>query len=421
MSDLRAAFTRSKRHDSAASECMKVRSLAKAMLTEMALQLGDVPPFDPEQQRRITQGRHDYATNPAFPERAGEGEDTFAEDVASAQYREIVRKISQSTGIPVNQIRPQTAGRLMQQMMGDLQRAMQYERGHERELEQRAIDVLLALPEFAAAREPYEAGEFQIQAQLVRNPGEMTMQGMNVEPEEETPEERQAVGADVPEIAQELESEKNKRRFINLLIQGSAMNKNYAYHQAADVLNAISPELVRTYSRLMPVAEWVYWATPDENLKQMMQGGGGHGGKAWVDWEPEVPVVHAQALVFPVLLQELSKGLMEFLSHADDLDPDTKRHVIKQVDTLGNELSDIRMGPEVWRRFLRGVGNDNQNYVPYIYDYLIKLPPGEFSQRMNQILRGDAEGRRFVDQLVQQIRGEQQESAPGTVVNRLLA
>lgn len=389
---------------------MKVRSLAKATLTEMALHLGDVPPFEPEKQREITQGRHAYAQNPAFPQQGAQPGDTYAEDVASQQYQQIVRRISQATGIPVNQIRPQTMARLMGVMQQQVMAAMQYEQGHERELEQKAIEVLLELPEFAPARQPYADGEFRIEARLVRDPGEMTMQGMNVEPEPETPEERQAVGADVAQIAAELESEKNKRRFINLLIQGSAMNKNHAYHQAAEVLNQISPELVRTYAKLMPIAEWVYWAVPDANLKQMMAAGQGHAGKAWVDWTGDVPVVHAQALVFPVLLQELTKGLMEYISHGDETDEDTKRHVTKHVDTLGNELSDIRMGPEVWRRFLQGIGHENQDYVSYIYDDLVRLPPGEFSQRMNQILRGDPAGRQYVEQIVREAQEGQMES-----------
>ena len=402
---------------------MRVRSLAEAVLTEMPLRLGGAPGFDPEKQRKLARGQHAYANNPAFPTQGAQPGDSYAEDVASDQYREIVRKISQATGIPVNQISPQTMGRLANQMNRELMNAMQYERGHEQELEQKAIEVLLNLDEFAAAKEPYEAGELRIEAQLIRNPGEMTMQGMNVEPEPEAPEEQQALGIGVEQIERELESEKNKRRFINLLIQGSAMNKNYAYHEAVEALNQISPELVRTYSKLMPIAEWIYWAAPDENLKQMMGGGGGHGGKAWVTKEEGgVPVIHAQALVFPVLLQELAKGLMEYLSrgHMEELDPDTRRHVRKHVDTLENELDDIRMGPEVWRRFLRGVGNENQRYVPYIYDYLVKLPPGEFNQRMNSILRGDAAGRQFVRELVQQIQGEQQESAPDGLVSHLL-
>jgi hypothetical protein len=399
---------------------MKVRSRAKAMLTEMALQLGDAPGFDPEKARQLTQGQHAYANNPAFPQRAEEGNDSFAEDVASAQYREIVRKLAAATGIPVNQIRPGALNQLAQRMMQELQTAMQYEHGHEHELEQQAIEILLSLPEFSVAREPYEAGEFRIICQLVRNPGEMTMQGLTVDPEEETPEERQALGVDVERIAAELESEKNKRRFINLLIQGSAMNKNYAFHMSANILNQINPRLVATYSKLMPIAEWIYWSMPEDNLKEMMRQGGGHGGKAWIDWEGDVPVIHAQALVFPVLLQELAKGLMEYISHADDLDPDTQRHVQNQVDTLSNELDDIRMGPEVWRRFLNAVGQEYQRYVPYIYDHLIKLPPGEFSLRMSQILRNEPAGRQFIQGLVRQMQADQQESVSITISSRLL-
>ena len=388
-------------------------------LVEMALDLGGVPDWiDPEKKRRITTGQHPYAENPAFPREPGpgsypEGENephpgrisSYAELVASDVYPKIVRKLQSALGGQL----PRSPYQILTVMVQALHRAVQYEQGHERELEEMAVRVVLGLPEFAHYKAAYKEGDLKIVAQLRPD---IDLEGATVEPEE--PDQEQQAELQVAQIAQELDLEKEKRRMINLMIQGSAINKDHAFMQVERELRQLNPELVNTYALLMSGGELAYWVMPEEAQKQMMgAGGGGAGGVERLEFEEDgTPVIHAQAVVFPVLIQEIVKGLMELLSYDDESDPGTQKYAYGQADTLGGEVWDIKFGPAVWRQILRQIGHENQEYMPYVYRHLLELPTTEFNQRMQQILRGEPQGREFIKQLVAQVRREREGEEP---------
>jgi len=419
-----------------------MKSLAKSILTEMALDLGDAPDWiDPEKKRKIQQGQHPYADNPAFPtekppRRAGapykddpnrpDPTRSYSELVTSNVYPEIIRKVQQYTGQNPRQMQPQQLG---QQMMQAMQQAVRAEARHRPQLEQAAVEVVLNLPEFRGVREAIEAGELRIEAHLL-DPQAMMQQmqrriqgaaaeaeaegeeenQMQVEPGEEDEEERAELGLDVPEIKGEYDAEANKRRFINLLIQGAAINKNYAYHQIADQLRAIDPNILTTYGKLMSIAELMYWMMPEQTLNQMMGQGSGGGGMEEVEREEDgVYVVKAYALVFPVLIQEIVKGLYEFLSEDEDEPEDIHKYTSRKADTLGNEQWDIMKGPGVWRHLNHLVNQANgTELMGKVYRHLAKLPTGEFNALMQEILRETPQGRQFIQQTVAAIRAEEE-------------
>jgi len=399
---------------------MRVPSLAKALLTEMALDLGGASGFDPEKQRKIERGEHPYANNPAFPKQPGPGSyppapehpqpggrvQNYAELVASDQYKRIVAKMAQALNVPVQRISRQNAMPLMMQMQQALQQAMQWEAEHTEELTHMAVDLVLDFPEFAGMREAYENDTLRITATL----GQPVETGdMNVEPPE--PEEAEQAELQVAQIAQELDLEKEKRRFINMMTQGAAINKNHAYLLIRDRLNEINPQLVSAYAIAMSVGEWMYWVMPDAQLKAAMGAGEGAGGKARFEVDDDgVPHIYAEAIVFPVLIQELVKGLMDALAYfarqQEGTDPETQQHVLNQTDTMGNEVWDIMLGPPVWRQILRMIGPENQDLLRFIYSEIGKQPAREFSRIKNGILRGDPEMRTWLQNLAQEIRAE---------------
>src|SRR5574337_107935 len=120
-----------------------MKSLAKSLLTEMALDLGDTPDFiDPEKRRKIERGQHPYAGNPAFPREkparrptppdaprghslpykegpanAPDPTRSYNELISSHVYPEIVRKVAQYTGRNPRQLNPQELMMTMQQAM----------------------------------------------------------------------------------------------------------------------------------------------------------------------------------------------------------------------------------------------------------------------------------------------------------------
>jgi hypothetical protein len=65
--------------------------------------------------------------------------------------------------------------------------------------------------------------------------------------------------------------------------------------------------------------------------------------------------IQARAMVFPVLVQELVKGAMEYLTTLSmaDMDEEDRRIVLKQADRMDYEPWQIQVGPELWNAFLK--------------------------------------------------------------------
>ena len=475
-----------------------MKSLAKTILREMALDLGDKPDWiDPEKKRKIQQRQDPFSQNPAFPqqkparrpgapyrqEEPPERRDLtqhYGELVASHVYPEIVNKVQRYTGRDPRRTNPnQLAGEMMQALMA----AMQMEAPHRQQLEQSAVRVVLGLPEFRDAAQAIQDGDLRIDAKLVEPP-EMQEVGerraaepeepempdapqqpmrdrMRVEPEEPDEEQAQEMGLQVPQIRQEYDVEAGKRRFVNALIQGAAINKNYAYHEIADELRAINPQILTLYGKAMSIAELIYWTMPEQTLNQMM-GQGGPGGMEEIVQEPkqaqpppeqEAPeggeqeqaqpapdfeqhpdlpdapeaaqekvwVVKAYAICFPVLIQEIVKGLYEFLAHNEDDPKDVRGYAYSKSDTLGNEQWDIMQGPGIWRHLNHLVNQvDGAEYMGRVFRHLVTLPTGQFNEMMREILSETPRGRQFIQQLVQEIKAEDEGRREESLARRVI-
>jgi hypothetical protein len=377
-------------------------SRAKQLLQEMPINTGEFGDFiDPSHKRRIA------GHNPPGMPRG------HSEVLASAAYQNAVRKLARYTGIT-----PRGRGDLMQvtgMMMQALQQVSQIERGHEQELEQAAVNLVLSLPEFSAARQAYEQGEIRIRAELTPN---INLQRAQVDAEDTTGRQ----DLQIAQIAQELDLEVQKRRMVNMMIQGNAMNKMQAYHLAQQQIDAIDPRLMNLYGVLTSVGEFAYWVFPEAMQKQGMGQGTGAGGAAHVNrGEDGVPEIVAQGVTFPMLVHELVKGLMEYISFDEDMDAETRAHVSGQADTLDNELMDIKLGPAAWRTIVDQI--DDQELIPYVYDHLVRLPPNEFNTTMQTLLQGGQRAQALLQQIITQIKTDlegQNESVSGVIVRNLL-
>ena len=469
-----------------------MKSLAKKVLCEMALDLGNTPDWiDPEKKAKIQQRQDPFSQNPAWPQqkparRAGapyrqeepaerpDPTEHYGEVIASHVYPEIVNKVQRYTGRDPRRTHP---GQLAGDMMQALMQASRLEQPHREQLEQAAVRVVLGLPEFTDAVQAVQDGDLRIEAHLVSppemqevgarraaereepepaeqepdEPAEQPERGrgardrMRVEPEEPDEEQAQEMGLGVPEIRQEYDVEAGKRRMVNMLIQGASVNKNYAFHEIADELRAIDPNILNLYGRAMSIAELMYWAMPEETLNQMM-GQGGPGGMEEITQEPkeapqeapqeeeapdfeqhpELPqepeaaqepeapqekvwVVHAYAICFPVLIQEIVKGLYEFLAHNEEDPNEIRDYSYRKSDTLGNEQWDIMQGPGVWRHLNHLVNQANgTQYMGRVFRHLVTLPTGEFNDLMRDILGETPKGRQYIRQVVNEIRQEEQ-------------
>ena len=202
------------------------------------------------------------------------------------------------------------------------------------------------------------------------------------------------------EMTPRLRNEVNKRITMNALTQGAAVHAMASvHHLVADRINQISPRLLDLYSRLSFIATQHYYAidipsilaTMGENLEQAsvgwsqvvrenaepeadealegLEGEDGPEGleEPAVPREPEVaeqgPVqnfkIVTQAICFPVLCQELFKGVMELISlngiPYDQLTPEEWEAIHDESDRLQDEPWLITVGPALWRKFIAAI------------------------------------------------------------------
>jgi len=388
--------------------------------------LNEAPPIDygagrermsPDIERKLRSQEHPLGGHQAFPDVDKDGiPDNFEELIASQRFQDVVQKVKDATG--VENIDPQTFMSLQPMLMQAARRIMQIESQNRETLENLAVELVvdeMGIPE----------GDLQFDAKLEKP----DTSGMQMKPQKKKKKELEFPNFEMEDEAakrlQKLDLEKQKRRFINSLIQGSAKKAHYMYHLVNEKLNDINPDLVGLYSIVMSVNDLLYWVMPD--MEGMMGGGGAESamaGKEELDLETDPPTIKATGLMFPILVHELYKGVMEYISaHGLPSDPEMADEVIGMEDTLPAEVWDLRLGPVIWEKFLE-VYPDNffdmeeqKRIKNYFYFKFVSLEAEEFLKLAKEILSGSQKGKdqvkKMVDDIVKQLKQEDYEDVSG--------
>jgi hypothetical protein len=195
-----------------------------------------------------------------------------------------------------------------------------------------------------------------------------------------------------------------KRRFVNAMIQGASKKCNHMFHMVHDELAEMDPKLNNMYSKMMSNADYMYYVVPDmEN--------GVNGGVVRVEFptkdNPKVKII-AQAMVFPVLIHELVKGVMEILSAKGLPKKKMGQFVIDKADYLSAEPWDMRIGPALWSRFTGVFEPEDFHLKHHVWSDLVVLPPKEFNSKMKEIMAGTKEGKKIVKDLLHDIKLDMQ-------------
>ena len=387
-------------------------------LKEAPIDYSDGPErMSPDIEQKLRSQEHPLGGHPAFPDIDGDGiPDNFEELIASKRFRDVVEKVKSATGL--ERVDPMALMSMQPMFQRALMKAMQIESQHKQALEKLAVDLVkteMGIPE----------GDLQFDAKI-KKPSLEGMQRQPKKPEEkkqefENPQEEQ-------EAAERLEKfnlERQKRRFINSIVQGSSKKALYLYHMIDEKLNEINPELVNLYSLLMSVNDLMYWIMPDMDMR--MAAGGGEelgGGREELDLETDPPTIKAEGALFPILVHELYKGVMDYVSsHGLPSDPSTAEAVIGMEDTLPAEVWDLRLGPVIWEKFRDAypqelfTSQDRRRLQNYFYFKFVNLPAEQFMDVAKKILSGSDEGKQIVkqmvDEIVQELKDEDYEEASG--------
>jgi hypothetical protein len=167
------------------------------------------------------------------------------------------------------------------------------------------------------------------------------------------------------------------------------------------------------YAVTQALMEHAYWIFPD--MEGMAGGGGGQMGQSEFDPETDPPTVKARAVTFPLLVHELVKGVYEvFGTHGLPDDPRQAEMVLSAEDSLPSEIWDSRLGPIFWEKFVATYPmelfeDDMKHIQHYLFMRFSVLNAKEFMTLAKKILKGEPEGLRIIQRMVDDIVKELKE------------
>jgi hypothetical protein len=311
-------------------------------------------------------------------------ESSFTQKIMGERFSEVVNRYKRAYDVDKIDNRE-----VMQSMMPLVYDTMELEAKHLKELEKLAIDMI---------REEYDMGEDVVEINVELTP-DINIEGTKKHP---TPKPT-SVEFDNHNQIIEANEEVYKRRFLNAMIQGAAKKCNHMFHMVDDELTDIDPRLLNKYDKMMVSADYMYYIVPEmEN--------GVNGGVVKVDFPTKdnpKAIITAQAMVFPVLIHELVKGVMELLSgHGLPKNKKIANFVIDKADFLAAEPWDMRIGPALWSRFTDAIDSDNFHLKHHVYSELAALPVTEFNNKMREILGGTKEGKKIVKNIIDEVQSD---------------
>ena len=342
-------------------------------------------------ERKITGKETPYHGFPAIPNMDRD----FIELISSKRFKDSVDKVRTAMG----DTRTIQGSNALMQLMGPVGQAMQrlvmIQSQNKEVLENLAVELVkneLGIPD----------GAMQFKAELVGQPMGAA-EGMQSEPEMPSEEEVEELMGDM----ENFNLEREKRRFINSLIQGAAFKGGHMYNLVKNEINDINPQLMNLYAVTQSLMEHAYWIFP--NMEGMAGGGGGQMGQSEVDEETDPPTVKAKAVTFPLLVHELVKGVYEiFGSHGLPDDPRQQEMILNAEDTLPSEIWDSRLGPIFWEKFMASYpmelfDEDKKHIQHYLFMRFSALSAKDFMRVSKMILKGDPSGQQFIQGMVNEI------------------
>lgn len=342
--------------------------------------------MSPKLEQELRERKHSLGDHPIFPE---SNETHFEEKIMGERFTDIVREVKRHFNVDNinNEKIPQEMGKAIHE-------CMKIESQNKETLQELAIKMV---------REEYDIPEdvVDIEAELVE---EVNMEDTKLNP---TPINIEEIDFDSHEDIENANAEVYKRRFVNALNQGAAMKTNHIYHMVDDDLTRINPTLPTKYGKMMSAAEYLYYIQDNIDTSPAITGGLvklelpiKEGGK---------PKIKAQAMVFPVLVHELVKGVMELLaSHGLPKCPKKRKYVLGKADYLKAEPWDMRIGPALWGKLTNVIPPEDFHLKHYLYGDLVQLPTKEFNTTMKEVMAGTKRGKEIINEMLTEIKNDLQ-------------
>ena len=194
-----------------------------------------------------------------------------------------------------------------------------------------------------------------------------------------------------------LKKEVFKRRFLNTLCMGGAMDlfKDVLIKYENEI-NNINPELIDLYNKILLINDYLLLTKEDLGLtdENKMQLGVVEVRLGNDEYKTTIDV---QGTIFPILVIETIKGLLElFISHGLPKDRKRTMQLLSKTDFIKAEPWDMRIGPELWNLFSMSFNDIDATEIPYLLKRISMLEINKFNFLMKEILAKTKKGKQIM-------------------------
>ena len=316
--------------------------------------------------------------HPAFPP---EDEEKFIIKVLSSKY------LDATDGLPINDVQ-----QIQHELSGLLSQCIKIEHGSKEALEQLVVKVvsdIFSIPQ----------GIISLEANIVSN--------IDVSSHRMLPEKTDNFEFDSLEDMRSLSDGVYKRRMVDALVAGAAnyyATKMENYLQ--DLFN-INPELPSLYKKINQYNSALLYLLDlnSDDAKTTIEGGKvdvyvGNG-------QSQIKIV-AEGIVFPALLEETIKGVLE-LAVLHGLPKDRKKaaYIMKKADFGAAEMWDLRLGLPLWERIINICVDDVE--PNFLLMELSSLEYDEFNEVLGEVFAHTKKGKTILKEITANIIKKQGE------------
>lgn len=197
--------------------------------------------------------------------------------------------------------------------------------------------------------------------------------------------------------AMSLRKEIYKRKLLNSLCIGAGMDlyKHIVNFYESEI-NKLNPELIDLYNKILYINDYLLLTKEDLKItdKNKLQMGvvevrlGNEEFKTTID---------VQSTIFPVLVIETIKGLMElFISHGLPKNRQEAMFILNKTDFIKSEPWNMRIGPELWKLLTMSFNDINSKEIPYLMKRISKLDVDKFNFLMKEVFAKTRKGKEIM-------------------------
>lgn len=207
-------------------------------------------------------------------------------------------------------------------------------------------------------------------------------------------------------------NEVHKRKLLNTLSFGAAMDISSKMKLYYDEIININPELCRMYKQIMLINNYLLFTKDFTNLiteednKQM-------GFVEVILGKPDERVkLNSQAELFPILLCETLKGFFElFVSHGLPKDIEIAELIVNQTDFIKANPWDMMFGVPLWRIFVNSIDNVEYDELPYLFKRISTLKVDKFNSLMKEVFAKTRKGKKIMSFISQKSKDDMEYDA----------